>query len=172
MSGVPTETGVYYRREDCLGLGRRLLIDLVDLTTMFLLSFFVVSRTATLQPGWVGPLLLLAVWLGYFVGLKATPLGTLGYLLGGAKVVDLRGQRPNLAALSQRMFMGLAGGFTLVADIASMVSDSGRRAIRDRVTGTYLIRKRAQPAGSGPIVMRTMTFMGVTVQAREVTGAP
>jgi hypothetical protein len=70
------------------------------------------------------------------------------------------------------MFMGLAGGFTLVADIASMVSDSGRRAIRDRVTGTYLIRKRAQPAGSGPIVMRTMTFMGVTVQAREVTGAP
>ena len=172
MSDVEAKIGVYYRREDCLGLGRRLLIDFVDLATMMLLSFFVVSRTANIQPRWIGPLCLLAVWVGYFVGLKATPLGTLGYLLGGAKVVDLSGQRPSLAALAQRMFMGLAGGFTMIADMASMVSDPGRRAIRDRVSGTYLIKKSAQPAGSGPIVMRTMTFMGVTVQAKDVTGAP
>jgi hypothetical protein len=172
MSDVQAETGVYYRREDCLGVARRLLIDFVDLATMMLVSFFVVSRTANIQPRWIGPLCLLAVWLGYFVVLKATPLGTLGYLLGGAKVVDLRGERPSFGALAQRMFLGLAGGFTLIADIASMVADPGRRAIRDRVSGTYLVKKSAQPAGSGPIVVRTMTFMGVTVQAKEVTGAP
>lgn len=50
------------------------------------------------------------------------------------------------------------------------VSDPNRRMIRDRVSGTYLVRKGAMPAGSGVIVVRPMTFMGVTVESREVVG--
>lgn len=37
-----------------------------------------------------------AVWLGYFVFLKASRYRTLGYVLGGARIVNYRGERPGI----------------------------------------------------------------------------
>jgi uncharacterized RDD family membrane protein YckC len=169
-------SGVYYRREDYAGVARRLLIDLVDFPVAILLCSMVVGAVWVLVADledWGGVLLLLcgAVWFGYFVLLKHSRFRTLGYVIAGAQIVNMKGDRPGILSLSGRLLFALAGPINFLFDILWLTGDKDRQAFRDKFAGTYVVRKHSSPAGVGAIVMRTYMFWGMTFLFKEVRRA-
>ena len=166
-------TGVYYRPEDYLGVARRLLIDIVDVTVAGPLSVLVFYAAYTPAPDWehapgVALLLFAAVWFSYFVLLKRSRFRTLGYKAARARIVNLRGERPSILSLFGRLLFAFVGPLNFVLDLFWLTGDADRQALRDKFAGTYVIRKDASPAGSGTIVMRTYMFWGMTFLFKEV----
>jgi len=163
--------GVYYRRQDYLGVGRRLLIDVIDFPVAVLLWYEAGLLVRPLVTDPEGPLLLLlcAVWFAYFVLLKRSRFRTLGYVAAGARIVALEGGRPGIMSLVARLLFALAGPLNFVIDIAWLTGELDRQAFRDKFAGTYVVRLPAVPAGSGPIVRRTVMFWGMTFVFREVS---
>lgn len=160
--------GVYYRTEDYAGVGRRLLIDFIDFPVVLLLSFAALDAAARVESGGLALLLLMAIWFGYFVLLKRSRFGTLGYRIMGARIVSLRGERPGIASLVARLIFVIGGPLNFVFDALWVPGDRNRQALRDKFAGTYVIRKQASPAGTGAIAHRVYMFSGMTFIFREV----
>src|SRR5690349_2514895 len=110
--------GVYFRREDYAGFWRRLAIDVADI---FIAGF----ACAIVFAGWwlIVPSggLILASWaaalFGYFVVLKRSKAGTVGYRLGRVRIVGLDGQRASVSALTVRLLFGVLGPFNWFLDL-------------------------------------------------------
>ena len=164
--------GAYFIREDYLGVARRLLIDVVDLPVAVALTALALGLARLVAPGLdvEGVLLLLggAIFFAYFVLLKRSRFRTLGYILAGARIVDLRGGRPGILRLTARLLFALAGPLNFVFDVLWLAGERDRQALRDKFAGTYVVRQDAVPAGSGPIVLRTYMFWGMTFLFKEV----
>jgi len=170
-----TPTGVYYRREDYVGVARRPLIDLIDVPVAFGLSALVVVVAWTVLPGveaspGIALLLCGVVCFTYFVLLKRSRFRTLGYIVLGAQIVDLKGGPPSILSLLGRLFFAFVGPLNFLIDLFWLTGDANRQAIRDKFAGTYVVRLHATPAGAGPIRVRTYMFWGMTFLFREVRG--
>jgi len=166
--------GVYFTREDYAGVWRRLLIDAVDFPLVVALSAVLLAGFAAvgLRPGDSPRLLLLvlaSVWFGYFVLLKGSHYRTLGYVVARARIVNLKGDRPGFGSLTLRLIFVIGGPFNALFDVFWLTGDVDRQALRDKFASTYVVRKDALPAGSGPIRFRTCTFWGMTFLFKEVT---
>ena len=174
MSAAPTSpSGVRYRLEDCLGVGRRFLIDLIDVPVAVLLSALAVGAARTVAPEAAGDLdvvLLLSsiVWFAYFVILKRSTFRTLGYVAAGARIVDLQGGRPSLFSLVGRLMFTVLGPINIVFDLFWTTGDASRQALRDKFASTYVIRQSASPMGVGTVVLKTYMFWGMTFLFKEV----
>ena len=171
-------TGVYYRLSDYVSVSRRLLIDFIDVPTALALSALVIMAARTVlgesgeAPG-ITLLLGVGVWFGYFVLLKRSRFRTLGYVVMGARIVDLKGGQPSILSLLGRLLFAFIGPLNALVDLFWLTGDANRQAIRDKFAGTYVIRLGATPAGTGQIRTRTYMFWGMTFLFREVrSGAP
>jgi RDD family len=165
--------GAHYRPEDYLGVFRRLLIDIVDLPIAVLLSMLLVAALLAVAPrledvDGIGLLVWATVWFGYFVLLKRSTFRTVGYVVARAQIVNLKGERPSVGSLIARLLFALAGPLNFVLDIMWLTGDSNRQALRDKFAGTYVVRRGARPAGTGPVVLRNYMFWGMTFLFREV----
>ena len=168
-------TGVYYHPKDYLGVGRRLLIDLIDVPVALALSALVVGAAWTAVPALEdSPAIVLLlcgfVWFSYFVLLKRSRFRTLGYKALGAQIVNLAGGRPSVLSLLGRLFFSFVGPLNFLIDLFWLTGDPNRQAIRDKFAGTYVVKRHATPAGAGVIVLRTYMFWGMTFLFREVKG--
>jgi uncharacterized RDD family membrane protein YckC len=165
---MDTATGVWFRRDDYAGLFRRLAIDILDGLIVGCLCFglLLVVRDSVpyrvLFAGWVG------ILFCYFVLLKRSRFGTVGYRLFGAKIVDMWGRVPGLWPLTLRMFFLVFGPLNYLMDILWLSSDAHRQALRDKFTQTYVVRKNAQPAGTGKLIYRYYEIFGYNFLFREI----
>lgn len=166
-------TGVFYREEQYAGVTRRLFVDFVDGIAALAGSFVLLMVWLLVLPDdseWLSTAVLAsitAVWFVYFVLLKRS-CGTLGYLIGGVQIVDLRGRRPGLIALTVRLLFAVFGPFNLLIDLLWIGNDDRRQALRDKFVGTYVVRKGAQPAGVGDIGYSYYGILGTNFVFREV----
>lgn len=163
---------VYYRDADSIGVLRRMLIDLVDTVVAGLVSILLSIIAMTIAPRDLQALAVLViwtiVWLAYFVVLKGSRFRTLGYVIAGARIVNLSGERPSYAALYGRLAFVILGPFNFLVDLLWISSDPYKQALRDKVAHTLVIRRDALPAGTGPIVYRVYTLFGWTLMCAEV----
>jgi uncharacterized RDD family membrane protein YckC len=165
--------GVYYARRDCAGFPRRLLIIAIDVLTLLLLGgavlfvWQVVARPNTASPIPVG------IWLGlaylYLTVLRASRFRTPGYLLTGVRIVDLKGDRPSFLQMNMRLVLWAIYPLTTELDLLVFWADENRQTFRDKLAGTYVIRKRATPLGEGRIRPTTFFALGYTLVLPEVT---
>jgi uncharacterized RDD family membrane protein YckC len=172
MTSAADQNGVYYQDSDYVGVGRRFLIEIVDgfiATVMSLIASVALvamasddTFAAALLAAWI------AVWFSYFVLLKGSKFRTIGYVLAGAQIVDLSGERPSLVNLSIRLLFAVFGPLNLLFDLFWIPSDSRRQALRDKFAHTYVIRRTSSPAGSGPIVYAQYTIMDGSFLFQEV----
>jgi uncharacterized RDD family membrane protein YckC len=99
---------VCFAADDYAGFWRRILVELVDVVTMLVLLGLVAVVLFALdlveEPGYQ------AVWLcwgaaayWYFVSVKRSRFHTVGYRLGGVRIVDVYGQTPRRRALILRL---------------------------------------------------------------------
>jgi len=114
-------TGVYYAEDDYIGLGKRLLILVVDACVIAIALWVADTLWYSLPPSdttytllsWGLPVFAYV----YLTVVKASTIRTLGYRLVGAKVLTFQGKRPSVFCMTLRLFLWLAGPLNLVMDL-------------------------------------------------------
>jgi uncharacterized RDD family membrane protein YckC len=169
---VGSGQGVYYSREAYAGLFTRLLTIAIDLAALMAagIVLYTAFSDSARSGGDVDPWFL-GGWLGvtyvYLVFVKASPVGTLGFLLAGVKIVNLRGQRPSYLGMTIRLLMVL-GPVHPVIDYLWLTGDSNRQTLRDKLVGTYVIRRKAVPSGTARIGLTPYFLFGFAIWFPEV----
>ena len=73
-----------------------------------------------------------------------------------------------MSSLTFRLMFGVLGPLNWMVDLLWLSGDPHRQALRDKLAGTYVVRKTAEPAGTGKIVRRYYEFFGYNFIFREV----
>src|SRR5436189_2075700 len=114
------EQAVVYRIEDHLTVVRRLIIDLMDTTVATIVCLIITIGALPFAGNEVVYFGILAtwplVWVAYFVVLKGSRFRTVGYVLCGARIVNLSGERPGYVALLGRLAFVVVGPFNFLDD--------------------------------------------------------
>lgn len=178
MSPRPRDTslgsGVYFKSEDYIGLGKRLVILVVDLSVVAasIVSSLLMGVIASLFFGDVEPLYVLAcliwIWL-YLTAIKASPTRTLGYRAVGAKIITLRGEQPSIFRMTLRSSLWILGPFNLLYDLLWTTVDDESQTLRDRFAGTYVVKAGAEPIGKGEIHIARYTVLGYNFAYEHVS---
>ncbi len=97
----------------------------------------------------------LAVWLAfgfvYYVAIRRLRGGTLGYRIMGIRLADKTGNPPSLLRLSGRFFLAAIATFPLGASYITCRTQGRRQSFHDRWCSTWMVRKRAIPAGPATV---------------------
>lgn len=118
----------------------------------------------------------LALIFTYGSLLRATPFGTLGYMLTGIRLVDVTGRSPGIWRVTKRFIIALLGIIPFGATFFLCLRSPKRQAVHDRLCQTWMVRARAQPAGAAVITHRVQTigtwvWQYVDVEAPEAAEA-
>jgi uncharacterized RDD family membrane protein YckC len=164
--------GVYYRREDYAAFWRRLLIDVIDfLVVGAACSILALAVWTMFQSGATLDSLLAvcAVFVFcYFVPLKRSKFRTMGYRVGGVKIVGLDGQPASYSALTLRLLFAALGPLNWLLDLAWLSDDKHHQALRDKFAQTYVVKILAEPAGRGRFLFQYCSICGYNFLFREV----
>ncbi len=171
------EEGVFFDEKDYAGLVRRLLILLVDGLLLLagliatLIVFIVLDEFGVADPFWYRSVAFgyLSACLLYLVIIKRTDLGTVGYLVAGARIVDLTGNRPSIPKMAFRALFVFLGPANLLIDLLWLTGDTDKQSVRDKIVGTYVVKKGAQPSGRGKQRIVSYTMLGYSLMVREVS---
>jgi len=164
--------GVYFRKKDYASFWRRLMVEVIDTIVYVVLSLALSIPLAFVSLSGPSELnLILLIWLAvalfYFVILKRSPFRTIGYLIGGVRVVGLDGQPPGFSAMVLRWMFALLSPINCV-DLLWLSSDAHRQTLHDKFAGTYVIKTKAQPSGQGRIVFHHYKVLYCNCVFREV----
>jgi uncharacterized RDD family membrane protein YckC len=106
--------GVYYKPDDYIGLGPRIVILVLDtlvlIAIVWLIAFAWLNFVGDYNRVFAG-VITLGVWL-YVVPLKRSNFRTIGYRVTGVKLVTLSGKRPSLFMLTFRSLLWMFGRST------------------------------------------------------------
>jgi uncharacterized RDD family membrane protein YckC len=173
------ESGVVYRREDCAGFFRRCLVTAID-------GFVLLSAAALgiplgalwfvfdpqLKGFWLLYFLLWSIFAYLYLVIPGpTKIGTLGFILAGVKIVDLRGRQPSFLRMTLRFFLlgfALWSPIYILLDLLWLGADGCKQTILDKATGTYLVRKDALPPLAGVQITVPYQFFGLSLMFPEV----
>ncbi len=173
MQQLPDSDGVYFRGEDYAGFWRRLFVDLADIVVVVAIAFFLSMLFVDSSPSSEQEIQCLfflwsVVLFVYFVLLKRTRFGTLGYLMGNVRIVNLKGEVPKLHLLTLRLLIAIFGPLSFPLDLLWLAGDDHKQALRDKFAQTYVIRKNALPAGVGKVFLYEYDLWSWRVLFREV----
>ncbi len=99
------------------------------------------------------------VWMAgvvfYHVALRRLRGGTLGYRIMGIRLIDKTGEAPAWRVLVKRFGLAILFIMPLGASYFRCRKSSKRQAMHDLFCGTWLVRKKARPAGPAMIAYLT-----------------
>ena len=158
----------FYDPKDYVGIGRRLIVIIVDSLMLVLIGLvlwmpflvLILSRVIPSDPSgmfWI--FFLLAIWV-YLAPIKRSDSGTVGYRLLGIKLVSTKGGRPSLINMTIRMMLWMFGPFNFVLDLLWLGADSENQSLRDCYLSTYLVVRNAKPIGRAPVHLTRYNAMG------------
>lgn len=158
----------YYDPRDYVGIGRRLIVLLVDSVVLILLGVavwmlflgLILLGMVQSDPSGLFWIFYLAVIWVYLGPLKRSSFGTVGYHLLGIRLVSAKGGSPSLLTMTMRMLMWMFGPFNLVLDLLWLGADSENQSLRDCYLGTYLIKKNAKAVGRATVHLTRYNAMG------------
>jgi uncharacterized RDD family membrane protein YckC len=159
------ETGVYFRRGDYAPLWKRFLVDIADMIVAAIAWAVVFVFAPSRDPALA---IYAVIVFCYFVPLKRSRFRTLGYRLGGVRIVGLDGCPPGYWALTMRLMFAFLGPLNWLMDLMFLSGDPHRQALRDKFAQTYVVRKDAEPAGHGTLVYRYYEILVYNFLFREV----
>jgi uncharacterized RDD family membrane protein YckC len=165
--------GVFFAPQHYAGLLRRCVVYAIDLCVLWLAwTISYAAWTRFLQDETLAIDVAAYVWLSfsflYLTLLKASRFGTVGFLLGGVKIVNLKGERPSIFRMILRLLLWLFGPFNILYDFIWLSGDECKQSLRDKLAGTYVVRKGALPAGRGPLKLTRLFVLGFNLTFLEV----
>jgi uncharacterized RDD family membrane protein YckC len=170
---MKTTDGVYFLPEDYASFWLRLFIDVMDALAIGAAWFLVAIVLWTIFPFNRMTLnLTLAIFaivaFCYLVILKRSKIGTVGYRIGGVRIVGMDGQAASLSALTFRMLFAPFGPLNWFLDLAWLSGDKHRQALRDKLAHTYVVKVKAAPVGTGKIIFRYYEILGFNFLFQEI----
>jgi uncharacterized RDD family membrane protein YckC len=167
------EEGIYFRRDDYAAFWLRLVIDVVDIMVVGAICSALIIALLAIFPtsAMIGDLILatcLAIAFCYFVVLKRSKAGTAGYRVGGVRIVGLDGQTASWSSLTFRLVFAAFGPLNYIMDFIWLSGHPHRQALRDKFARTYVVKRKAEPAGTGKVVFRYYEILGCNFLFREV----
>jgi uncharacterized RDD family membrane protein YckC len=170
MSGSTKKnnSGLYYEKCAHASVFVRFAVSILDMVIVLMLGGGAALVLSTAFGVRAGVLLAMLIFWAYFIELKRSHGGTVGYRLFGMRLVDLHGDSPGRFNMLVRAAFWLVALFSLPIDMVWISSDENRQALRDKFTGTYVIRKSAEPKGHGPIVRARYMMFGTNWVFQEV----
>jgi len=173
------EYGAIYDRKDYLGFGRRLSIVLIDIIAFSLIAMLlvvvvgIISTAAGMSdedPRFLQYCFVVIVIaaLIYFPVLKCTRIGTVGYRLLKARLVNLKGEQASLIKSTMRFMFVFIGPFNFLFDLIWLGGNNHKQGFRDLFVGTYVIRRNAEPVSRGRIVYPTYDVVSWHFTCSEV----
>jgi uncharacterized RDD family membrane protein YckC len=93
--------------------------------------------------------------VAYHIGLRLTPLGTLGYFLTRIRLVGVDGRRPKAPRILKRFAISLIGLFTFGAIYLSCFKRERHQAMHDLFAGTWLVRRAAKTIRPAQVIYKT-----------------
>ncbi len=168
--------GVLYASEACAGLVSRLLILVIDLFVLLVCGIVLQIIWHDLLPTDGDPNFG-AFWswgaVSYiYLVLVESSVGTLGFLITGAKIVNLNGEKPSILRMTGRLCLWLVGPFNLLIDLLWVTTDRHKQTLRDKLAGTYVVKKGAVPCGRGRIRAVHYFLFGLSILFPEVREQP
>jgi uncharacterized RDD family membrane protein YckC len=165
MKTPNTSEGVYFAHESYAGFWQRLVVDVIDLTVIMAISVIctmVITELFMLSENLITFLFIFwaVIWFIYFVLLKRSKFGTLGYKLCNVRVVNLSGECPGIIALTLRLMFAAIGPLNFPLDLIWLSGDDNRQALRDKFARTYVIKKHAKPEGIGRLIYSNYDLWG------------
>lgn len=172
--------GVYYSAKDYAGFATRMVILAVDgavllLPLVVVLAIIIVLVVeSAITPDAAGPLFFcyFVIWLQlaflYLTVLEKSSWGTLGMILTRTRIVNLRGETPSFVRMVFRLMLWGFGPIHPLWDALWMTGDDYRQTLRDKLAGTYVVRKGAVPIGSGRVRYRHLHVFALNLPHLEV----
>jgi uncharacterized RDD family membrane protein YckC len=163
--------GIFYAREDYAGFARRVAIILIDGLVLLFAGATIVMIWAVLLSGEEGifpPIAWIVFAYLYLTLLRGSRFRTLGYILTRVRIVNLKGNRPAFFWMNLRLFFWLLGPINPLVDFLWLWGDPDRQMLRDKLAGTYVVRRDAKPIGGGPIRATPLFLMGNAFVVPEV----
>jgi uncharacterized RDD family membrane protein YckC len=168
---LPKAQGVYYARVDQASFIVRILIDVLDVFVIILAMWIAWHSSLAMDATRDAALhLCIAIWIIYFVIVKWAAR-TLGYRAFGMKLVNLRGERAPLWSVMVRAGLMVLGPLNYLIDLLWMSTNANRQALRDQLLGTYVVKVKSLPIGTGPIIWENCHLMGYNFIVSEVKGS-
>jgi uncharacterized RDD family membrane protein YckC len=164
-----SDLGAYYALNDLAGLARRSAVLAIDLALVFFICGPIVARGPDLGLSQRAANLVAfcLAWV-YLAGFKTGTRGTLGYRAARVQLVDLQGNPARLGLSTARFLFLFGGPLNVFFDLFWLTTDPNRQTLRDKLTGTYVIRRGAQPVGRGPIAYPTYFIASMSFTMPEV----
>jgi uncharacterized RDD family membrane protein YckC len=163
--------GVYFRKEDYASFWLRLLIGLIDFFVIGVFGLLALALLVTF-PTRMTLNLTLASFTGlvfcYMVLLKRSSIRTIGYRIGRVRIVGQDGQTVSLSALTMRLLFAGLGPFNWFLDLIWLSGDRHRQSLGDKFAHTYVVRLKAQSAGTGKLIFRPYEICGWNFLFQEV----
>jgi hypothetical protein len=91
-----------------------------------------------------------------------------GWGLFRLKIVDLHGNTPSILRMTLRFATLFLGPLNLIFDLLWLGGDRDRQTLRDKLAGTYVVKRRATPLGQGAIVWPRYSLLGYMLILPEV----
>lgn len=128
-----------------VGFGRRFVAWLLDAIILgvlgWILGYVLGSKDATTLLVSVNNLISLALLVGYAVFYQASVGQTLGKKVMGIKVVDAKGQTPNMLTFFLREIVGrLVSGIILGIGYLMVLWDGRKQGLHDKIASTYVVK--------------------------------
>jgi len=173
MSYNVENPGVIFDKKDYAGFIKRVVIAIVDLIVILVISaavlfgsdYFIYEEGAYYKFNFFF-VLIFSIW--YLALLKRSRFRTIGYMLTGVKIVNLKGAKPSAFKMILRAALLLLGPFELIIDIIWLTQEATKQTLRDKYVGTYVVTQDAVPVGSGTLQTVTLGVMGWNLMYREV----
>ena len=163
--------GAFYRPADYIGLLPRigiLVVDIVTLAGLYIATGVIAFNATEISDDQFVCAFLALVWI-YMAVLKPSPVRTAGYWLFGAKIVNLKGERPSILRMTFRFLLCLFGPFSFLFDLFWVSADDQRQTLRDRFAGTCVVKHSAEPIGAAEIKFVFFSAMGLSLMYQQVT---
>jgi uncharacterized RDD family membrane protein YckC len=145
--------GTYFAADAHVGLGRRLLSQIIDVAVLISVSILLWIASVLLfpNPGRAFLLAMVVVTWAYLAVAKQSKIRTIGFRLTNARIVTLRGQKPSILRMTFRLLLWMFGPFNFLFDLIWIGPDNDRRTLRDCFAGTCVVNNDAEPLGTAEI---------------------
>ncbi len=160
---------VCFDRRDYAGPVRRAVVVCIDFVVAIALSFGVLLGIVCLwlirhpkeypspEIVWVMPL----VAYVYLTIVARSRIRTLGCIITGMRIADIRGRRPSLLQMTIRLVPLLPVPWSFLFDLGWIMDEPQRQTLRDKWAGTYVVRRGAKPIGTAPVRYKRIGFCGL-----------
>ncbi|MBN2562325.1 MAG: RDD family protein [Phycisphaerae bacterium] len=173
--------GPVYDRDDYAGFTRRTIALTIDVLILAGFHYALGEALIHLAPddwftedGWLTDEA--SIWyefsfwpiaILYLFGFRLSCYGTPGYRIVGIRYAYILGDKPSFIAVVYRAAIALFLLWFFGLDHIWIIFDARKQAWHDKVSGFYVVKRKAVPVGTEPVNHRVIHFMMLTFPVWE-----